>query len=201
MRLSVRAKIILPFAVLLVFVGVIGTAVAGTETTNAASTQFDARLLQSSLTANQSLSQLDAARTADLRLATDTLGVSEAVAAGEIGALSRLLIPVVGNVTASTAVLVVVDPEGRVMLRIEGGAGGAAVVSLSTAESLAAQPDVMRVLHALPGGTDRRVFVSDGTSGRILYWVAPIRLTTGQTVGAALLGQSLNEIARSMPAA
>src|SRR2546421_6198726 len=139
MRLSVRAKIIVPFTVLLVFVGVIYTAVAGTDLTNAASAQFDAGFLHSSLTANQSLSQLDAARTADLRLATDTLGVSEAAAAGEIGALSGLLIPVVGNLTASTAVLVVVDPEGRVMLRVAGGAGRAAVVTLSSEESVATQ--------------------------------------------------------------
>lgn len=197
MRLSVRAKIILPFAVLLVFVGVLGTGIAGAELTNAASAQFDTTLLRSSLTANQSLSQLDAARSADLRLATDTLGVSEAVAANQVGALSGLLVPVVGNLTVSTAVLAIVDVQERVVLRIEGGSGRA-VVSPTGGESFAGQPEVMNVLGALPGVNDRSVFVSETAGGALLYWVAPIRLS-GQTVGAAVLGESLNEIARSIP--
>ena len=196
MRLSVRAKIILPFAVLLLFVGVIGTGVASFEWTNAASAQFDARLLQSSLTANQSLSQLDAVRAADLRLATDTLGVSEALAEGQTGVLSRLLIPVVGNLTASTAVLTIVDSDGDVVLRIVDGPQGPAVVAIASGQTYAAEPAVQRVLAG--AATERTTFLSAGPEQATLNWVAPIRLS-GQSVGAAILGESLDEIAHSLP--
>ena len=59
MRFPIRYKIILPFAVLLIFVGVIGTGVATARLTNAASTEFDGSLLHSSLLANQSVSLLE----------------------------------------------------------------------------------------------------------------------------------------------
>lgn len=198
MRLSVRAKIILPFAVLLLFVGVVGTGVASFEWTNAASAQFDARLLQSSLTANQSLSQLDAARSADLRLATDTVGVSESLAAGQTGALSRLLIPVVGNLTITTTVLTIVNAEGDVVLRIAEGPKGPAVVSFANGETYAAQPAVERVL-ASSLGTDRTTFISRAGTASFLNWVASIRLPSGQGVGAAILGESIDEMAHTVP--
>ena len=196
MRLSVRAKIILPFAVLLLFVGIVGTALASFEWTNAASLQFDSRLVQSSLTANQSLSQLDATRAAELRLATDTVGVSESLAENETGALARLLVPVVGNLTASSAVLTIVDADGDVVLRIANGAHGPAVVSIASGETYAAEPAVRRVLAGV--GNDRTTFVSGVASASLLNWVAPIRLA-GATIGAAVLGESVAEIAQGLP--
>ena len=102
MRLSIRYKIILPFAVLLVFVGVIGTGVATAQLTNTAAAEFDAKLLASSLQANQLLSQVDADRMADLRRATDTVGVAESLASGDTGTLARLLTPIAANVPAAT---------------------------------------------------------------------------------------------------
>src|SRR5437870_4577275 len=62
MRLSIRLKIILPFAVLLIFVGVIGTAVATARLTDAAAAVFDANLLRSSLVANQSMARVGPGR-------------------------------------------------------------------------------------------------------------------------------------------
>src|SRR5438093_13081172 len=91
MRLSIRHKIIIPFAVLLVFVGVVGTGVATAQLTNAAAAEFDAKLLHSSLQANQMLSQVDADRMADLRRATDTVAVAGPLASGDPATLARLL--------------------------------------------------------------------------------------------------------------
>src|SRR6202165_440943 len=120
MRLPIRYKIILPFAVLLVFVGVIGSGVATWRLTDAAAAKFDADLLHSSLLANQSVAQIEAARLADLRLATDTVGVPEALAANDIDGLTRLLTPIAGNVTTASIQLRVLDLQGREGLRIQG---------------------------------------------------------------------------------
>src|ERR1700687_4421027 len=101
MRLPIRYKIILPFAVLLVFVGVIGTAVATARLTDAAHAEFDANLLHSSLVANQSLAQLEAASMADPRHATDTVGVPEALAAGDLNGVVRLMAPIAADLSAT----------------------------------------------------------------------------------------------------
>jgi len=194
MRLSIRQKIILPFAVVLVFVGIVGTGVATTELTSAATAQFYANLLHSSLTANQTLSQLDATRTADLRLATDTIGVPEALSTGDLAALGRLLTPIAANVTASTAVVCVLDSRGTIVLRIEDTPSGPQAMTLLNADSFKQQPDVMHVLGATPGA-ERRAFVAQEPAGVMLYWVGPIRLTSGRIVGAALIGESLSEVA------
>src|SRR5947207_15766022 len=78
MRLSIRQKIILPFAVLLVFVGVVGTGVATTQLTSSAAAQFDANLLHKSLVANQLRAHVQLAQAVDLRLHPDQIIVPAA---------------------------------------------------------------------------------------------------------------------------
>jgi HD-GYP domain-containing protein (c-di-GMP phosphodiesterase class II) len=196
-RLSIRDKIILPFALLLLLVGLLGTGVATTELTSLGAAQFDANLLHSSLTANQSLSQLDAVRTADLRLATDTVGVPEALAANDLNGLARLLEPVVANVTATSAVLDVVNRQGNVVLSIAQSPSGPVIVTGMTGQSFVQSADVMAVLSG--SGNDRRAFVSKQPGEPTLLWVGPMRVPGGQTVGAALIGESLSEMAHTLP--
>src|SRR2546426_6204651 len=118
MRLSIRYKIILPFAVLLVFVGVIGTGVATAQLTNTAAAEFDGKLLHSSLQANQLLSQVDADRRPALPRATATVGGAEPLVSGDAGTLARLLPPTAANAPAATIQLRVLDVRGKELLRI-----------------------------------------------------------------------------------
>ena len=198
MRLSIRQKIIVPFAVLLVFVGVVGTGVATTQLTSSAAAQFDANLLHSSLVANQLLAQLDQARTADLRLATDTLGVPEALLAGDIPGLTRLLSPVAANITASSAVVTVLDSHGATVLRIENTASGPETVGVAGLPSFASQPDVVKILSSAGDVAERRAFLWNPATSPTLYWVGPIRIPGGRIVGASLVGESLAEVARTV---
>ena len=197
MRLSIRDKIILPFVVLLVFVGVIGTAIATTQVTSAAATNFDAKLLHSSLVDNQLLAQLDATRAADLRLATDTLGVPEALAANDRTTLIRLLTPVAANSTADTAVVCVLDATGNVVLRIERVSSRPVVVTVSDPTGFAQIPDVRKVLSSPVNAPERRAFIDSGSGPATLYWAGPIWLG-GRVVGAAMIGESVAEIAGSI---
>lgn len=197
MRLSIRTKIILPFIVLLVFVGVIGTAVATSQLSGAAAARFDANLLHSSLVGNQLLAQLDATRAADLRLATDTIGVPEALAANDRSALIRLLDPVAANITADTAVISVLDGNGDVVLRIERTPLGPFVDAQPDRDTFRQQPDVLLVLSSRPAAPERRAFLERGSGLPMLYWAAPIR-AGGRVVGAALIGESVAEVARSI---
>src|SRR6058998_3375788 len=157
MRLSIRHKIIIPFAVLLVFVGVVGTGVATAQLTSAAAAEFDAKLLHSSLQANQLLSQADADRMADLRRATDTVGVAEALASADTTALARLLTPIAANVPAATIQLRVLDVHGKEVLRIQGSRTGPSPIDVSDAGVFSAQPAVVGVLAGANAG-ERRAF-------------------------------------------
>jgi hypothetical protein len=73
--LPIRAKIIVPFFVVLLLVGVLGTWLATARLSLAAAAEFDAGLLRASLLANDRLEVLETDRLAQLRAATDTLGV------------------------------------------------------------------------------------------------------------------------------
>ena len=194
MRLSIRYKIILPFAVLLVFVGVIGTGVATAQLTNRAAAEFDARLLHSSLQANQLLSQVDADRMADLRRATDTVGVAESLASGDASTLARLLTPIAANVPAASIQLRVLDLHGQELLRIQ----GSGPINVSDAGALRGQPAVISVLAGANAG-ERAAFLSDQPAQPVLYWVGAVRTTGDRIIGAVLLGESVTEVAAGIP--
>ena len=200
MRLPIRYKIILPFAVLLVFVGVIGSGVATARLTDAAAAKFDADLLHSSLLANQSVAQVEAARLENLRLATDTVGVPESLAANDIRGLTQLLTPVVGNVTSATIQLRVLDVHGTEVLRIQGARDSSGPVAVTNATEFVTEPAVVKVLAGVPdpAAGDRRLFLSNQTAQPMLYWTGAMRTPGGRIVGAVLLGQSLAEIARGI---
>jgi putative nucleotidyltransferase with HDIG domain len=197
MRLPIRYKIILPFAVLLVFVGVVGSGVATARLTDAAAAKFDTDLLHSSLLANQSVAQIEAARLADLRLATDTIGVPESLGAKDIDGLARLLTPIAGNVTTASIELRVLDLHGTELLRIQGSHDGSARVDVSNASEFATEPAVVNVLAGEhdPVAGDRRLFLSTQHSQPTLYWTGSVRTSGQQIVGTVLVGQSLAEIA------
>ncbi len=197
MRLPIRYKIILPFAVLLVFVGVTGSGVATARLTDAAAAEFDAKLLQKSLLANQSLAQIESARLADLRLASDTVGVPESLAAGDIGGLARLLTPIAANVTTASIQLRVLDLHGIEVLHILGSGDRPGPVAVTDAAAFAAEPAVIKVLAGEhdPVAGDRRLFLSSPQSQPVLYWTGAVRTPGQRIVGAVLVGQSLAEIA------
>lgn len=201
MRLPIRYRIILPFVVLLVFVGVIGTGVATARLTNTAAAEFNANLLHSSLLANQSLSQIDVARMGDLRRATDTLGVPEAVAAKDIPTLARLLTPLAGNViaTAPSVELRVLDAYGKEILRVQNAPSGPGLVPVSDASAFASEPAVIKALAGERDGlSNRTIFLSTRGAQARLYWVGPVH-SGGRIPGAILLGQSLSEIVATIP--
>ena len=197
MWLPIRFKIIVPFAVLLVFVGIIGSGVATARLTDAATAAFDANLLHSSLLANQAVAQTEAARLADLRLATDTVGVPESLAAGNVANLTQLLLPIAANVTTASIQLRVLDLSGKEVLRIHGTRTGQPQVDVTEGSVFAAEPTIRQVLADEPDPVagQRRVFLSNQSSQPVLYWVGAVRTTDNRIVGAVMLGQALAEIA------
>jgi putative nucleotidyltransferase with HDIG domain len=193
MWLPIRYKIIVPFTVLLVFVGVIGSAVATARLTDEAAAELNANLLHSSLLANQSVAQIEAARLADLRLATDTVGVPESLAAGDVAGLAALLTPIAVNIPTASVQLRVLDLGGREVFRIQSTGAGGAQVDVTEGSVFAAEPTVLKVLGTIAG--DRLLFLSSQGVQPVLYWVGAVRTSSGRIVGAVLVGQALAQVA------
>lgn len=193
-RLPVRYKIVLPFLVLLLFVGLVGTAVVSTQVTNAAVEGFDGALLRASLLANDHLAILEAERLSELRAASDTIGIPEAVAAGDRAALARLLQPIQANAHPAQLIIRVLNRQSQQLLAIDEN-------GLTTVSPIV-YAEVAPVEDALTGRSDVRgdkfVYLAPERSGGVLYWIGPVRTDSGSVVGAMLLGEPLAEIATSI---
>src|SRR5207245_11776166 len=131
-RLSLRAKIVGPFVLIVALIGTIGTAAVTALVTSESIAEFNGSLLRASLLANDHLSLVEAARLTTLRAAAATTGVPEATTSHDTAALQRLLTPVVANAAVPSLLLHVLDRQGREVIAI--GPDGPAAVSSSTGE-------------------------------------------------------------------
>src|ERR1700736_2328439 len=192
-RLSLRAKIVGPFVLIVALVGTIGTAAVTALVTSEAVAEFNGSLLRASLLANDHLSLVEAARLTTLRAAAATTGGPEATSSHDSAALQRLLTPVVANAAVPSLLLHVLDRQGREVI-VLGPAGPAAAPSSS--DAFVSEPAVAAVLAGRTDAQgDKYVFLKTDPAGASLYWTGPIRGVTGQVVGVALVGEPLSAIA------
>jgi putative nucleotidyltransferase with HDIG domain len=195
---SLRRRIVLPFIVLVVFVGAVGIAVVSAQVGGSVGGAADNSLIRSSLRSNDRLAGVENDRLQQLRAATNTAGIDTVVARGDGAAAGRLLGPIVGNAQPEHLVLRVLNSSGRQLAGL--GRNGATVETLSDGAAYTSQAAVQ---HALRGDRDalgdKYVFLA-GETPPMLYWVAPIwtETETPTVAGALLLGQSLTEIAQTI---
>jgi putative nucleotidyltransferase with HDIG domain len=196
---SLRRRIVLPFIVLVVFVGVVGIAVVSGQVGGAAEGTLDNSLVRSSLRTNDRLTGVENDRLQQLRAAADTAGVDTAVSRNDAAVAQRLLSPIVGNAQPEQLLIRVLKLNGSPLIGLR--RSGPVVETFADSSSYASQPAVQ---HALRGDRDalgdKYVFLAADVSPPVLYWVAPI-WTDAQpqaVVGALLLGQSLTEITQAV---
>jgi putative nucleotidyltransferase with HDIG domain len=195
---SLRRRIVLPFIVLVVFVGAVGIAVVSAQVGGSVEGAVDNSLVRSSLRSNDRVAGVENDRLQQLRAATNTAGIDAVVARGDAAAAGRLLGPIVGNAQPEHLVLRVLEKSGRQLVGL--GRNGATVETLSDGTAYASPAAVQ---HALRGDRDalgdKYIFVATETPP-MLYWVAPIwtETETPTVAGAVLLGQSLTEIAQTI---
>src|SRR5260370_22912984 len=96
-RPSLRRRIVLPFIVLVVFVGVVGIAVVSAQVGGSVEGAVDNSLIRSSLRSNDRLAGLENDRLQQLRAATNTAGIDTVVARGDRAPAGRLRGPSLGN--------------------------------------------------------------------------------------------------------
>jgi hypothetical protein len=143
LHLSLRAKIVGPFVLIVALIGIIGTAAVTALVTSEAVAEFNGSLLRASLLANDHLSLVEAARLTTLRAAAATTGVPEATTSHDTVALQRLLTPVVANAAVPSLLLHVLDRQASQVIVI--GPEGPVAAQSSTGE-FASEPSVAAVL-------------------------------------------------------
>src|SRR6267378_3883623 len=196
---SLRRRIVLPFIVLVVFVGAVGIAVVSAQGGGSVEGAVDNSLVRSSLRSNDRLGGVENDRLQQLRAATNTAGIDTAVTRGDGAAAGRLLGPIVGNAQPEHLVVRVLNTSGRQLVELSRNGDTVETVSAGTA-AYASQPAVQ---HALRGDRDalgdKYLFVT-GETPAMVYWVAPIwtETQTPAVAGVVLLGQSLTEIAQTI---
>jgi putative nucleotidyltransferase with HDIG domain len=195
---SMRRRIVLPFIVLVVFIGAVGIAVVSAQVGGSVDAAVDSGLVRSSLRTNDRLTGLENDRLQQLRAAADTAGIDRAVARGDGVTAGRLLGPIVGNAQPEHLVLRVLTVDGRPLVGLRRN-----TTTVDTFSDGAGYTSESAVQHALRGERDalgdKYVFLATGAPA-MLYWVAPIwtQTQTPTVAGAVLLGQSLSEIAQSI---
>ena len=195
---SLRRRIVLPFIVLVVFVGAVGIAVVSAQVGGSVEGAVDNSLVRSSLRSNDRLAGVENDRLQQLRAATNTAGIDTVVARGDGAAAGRLLGPIVGNAQPEHLVLRVLNSSGRQLVGLR--RNGVTVETFSDAAAYSSQPAVR---HALRGDRDAlgdKYILLASETPPMLYWVAPIWTETEPPAvgGAVLLGQSLTEIAQTL---
>jgi putative nucleotidyltransferase with HDIG domain len=196
LRLSLRAKIVGPFVLIVALVGIIGTAAVTAQVTSEAVAEFNGSLLRASLLANDHLSLVEAARLTTLRAVAATTGVPEATTNHDTAALHRLLTPVVANAAVPSLQVRVLDRQGSEVIVL--GADGP-VTAPSVGPPFVAEPAVAAVLAGRSDAQgDKYVFLRTDDAGTTLYWTGPIRSLNAQVVGVALVGEPLSSIAQGI---
>jgi putative nucleotidyltransferase with HDIG domain len=196
---SLRRRLVLPFIVLVLFVGVVGIAVVSAQVGGSVEGAADNSLVQNSLRTNDRLAALENDRLQQLRAAADTAGIPTETAHDNGAAVGRLLGPIVGNAQPEHLVVRVLNLGGRELVALR--RNGASVETFADGASYTGQAAVQ---HALAGQRDalgdKYLFLSRETPS-VLYWVAPIWTDTQEptVAGVVLLGESLAEIVQAIP--
>jgi len=186
----IRQQILVPFFLLLVFVGVVGGGALTYQASSAGMAGLDPALVRASVQTSDGLATFEAGRLNDLRAITATPGLAGAVSASDRTWLSQLLAGVARTAIESRLIVRVLDENSQ------------ALVAVPAVRDRAAYRGLTVVKRVVSGSADARgdkyvAVVSEG-SQQIVYWTAPIWDATHRSVGAVLLGAPVADIATAI---
>ena len=194
--LRIRTQIILPFLLLMLILGVVGTYL----TTNLVATSLENRIADQLVHAEDAA--LDAAvklqgrQVAAIRLIVNTEGVDRAVAAGDVAALRQLLVPLEVNNRLGT--VMVFDSRGRTILEISqpdpSNPGG---LVFGSGTNLSTEAAVQPVLRGQYDSLGDKYIAYLGSPPSSLVAAGPV-LFADKVVGGVLVAAPLNTVLADM---
>jgi len=183
--MKIRTQIILPFLLLMVILGVVGTYLTTSLVATSLEERIGEQLIQSQNSALDAAVKLQGRQVAGLRLIANTEGVDQAVKSANVNALRQLLVPIEVNNRLGT--VIVFDVRGHAILQIDqpDPANPSGLVFKSGAD-LSQDPVVKPILQGSYDGLGDKYIGYEGTPVATLAAAGPI-LAGDQVVGGVLL--------------
>ena len=188
-NLPIYAKILVPFAILIIAWGGFGTAILAHGATSEARARATAQLATAFDGARATLADDEQNLLQAVRLGSNTQGVAAAVAAGNRTLLKQLLEPVAINSGHST--FRVIDRNGNVLFGLDTSGPRPTILHDHT---LALAP----ILRAARGEADARGDKFSALSPTDLFVAGPVRDAKGHSVGAVVVSDNLSGIVARM---
>jgi len=193
---GLQGKLIVPYVLLTLLLAMVGIFVVTRLVTSSIRERFVNQLFEASRVASDGIVRLERAHLETLRLMAFTVGVPEAAARGDAGALQELLAPLAQN--HGQELVSVIGLDGREVLTLVQQPGAAGLL-VSQGGDFSRLDLVAQTLSGKPDAQgDKFAALAETSSGPALITSAPLRQEDGQLAGVLLIGTSLNTIANDI---
>jgi len=194
--LRIRTQIILPFLLLMLILGVIGTFLTTSLVATSLENRIADQLVHSQDAALDAAVKLQGRQVAAIRLIANTEGIDQAVRAGDAAALRRLIVPLEVNNRLGT--VMIFDPSGKTILEIsqpdETNPGG---LVFQSGTDLSSDPVVQPVLRGDYDALGDKYIGYIGSPPRALAAAGPV-LLGDRVVGGVLVQTPLAGVLTEM---
>jgi putative nucleotidyltransferase with HDIG domain len=199
-RMPLRAKITLPYLILALCVAVAAAYVVTKVVIDSVEERFTNQLIETGKIASEAMVKQEAAQLASLRLLAHTVGMAEAIQAGDAERLRVLAYPVALNGLEEAVEILSTDGELVLALRHRRGDRLEAYdFTQSGAEVLQSLAFVQPVAQGQADDRgDKYAGLVDAPWGRFFYVSGPVYDRAGQLAGIILVGRSVETLAAQL---
>jgi diguanylate cyclase (GGDEF)-like protein len=194
--LTIRTQIILPFLLLMLILGVVGTYLSTSLVATSLENRIADQLVHSEDVALDAAVRLQGRQVAAIRLIANTEGVDRALAAGDVATLRQLIVPLEVNNRLGT--VMVFDAKGRTILEITqpdpANPGG---LVFRSGSDLSAEPAVQPVLKGLYDSLGDKYIAYLGSPPSALVAAGPV-IFGDRVVGGILVASPLQAVLMEM---
>jgi len=194
--MKIRTQIILPFLLLMLILGVVGTYLTTSLVATSLEERIAEQLVQAQNNALDSAVKLQGRQVAGLRLIANTEGVDQAVKTGDLKTLRQLLVPLEVNNHLGT--VKIFDVRGRVIFQIDQpDPGNPSGLVFTSGADLSQDPVVRPILQGSYDALGDKFIGYEGTPPSSLGAAGPI-VIGDQVVGGVLLQTPLSAVLADM---
>ena len=198
-RMPVRLKITLPYALLALFFALAGAYLVSQVVLELIETRYNSQLIATGKQNADRMVQEEDARLKTLRLIANTQGVADLISAGNADGLRQAIYPLVVNAREDDIELIDSQGVGLLSLRHMPG-GNVEEYTFARGDAVYLQWDFVQ--YVLQGRQDQGMDKSAGMVrapwGDFFFVSGPILDAQGQLAGVVLVGRSLSELVREM---
>jgi len=194
--LKIRTQLILPFLLLMLILGVIGSYLTTSLVATSLENRIADQLVHSEDAALDAAVKLQGRQVAAIRLIVNTEGVDQAVRAGDAAALRRLIVPLEVNNRLGT--VMVFDPRGKTILEVsQPDATNPSGLVFGSGTDLSSEPVVQPVLRGDYDALGDKYIDYVGTPPTALAAAGPV-LLGDRVVGGVLVQTALGSVLNEM---